>query len=179
MDDLEESDANVSYYVSGYIGRSIARRRKCSACKHLLIKDDDLPQLADSVRLEHAHLFEMADHGGLSAPTEFCFIITALAVQQYTAVCSDFTVNSRLMALPNQRCAFTSAAANVGESGSFRKLYIQECTAGHLNSKMIIQTAFNCFAKNELKRLNAPNTAPAAMVDNRKKRKLTGKTSKN
>lgn len=179
FDDLEESDANVSYYVSGYIGRSIARRRKCSACKELLIKHDDLPQLADCVPLEHAHLFVMADRGGLSAPTELCFIITALAVQQYTAICSDSTVKSRLMALPNQRCAFTSAALNVGKSGSFRNLFIQKCTAEHLNSEMIIQPAFNCFAKNELKCLNAPNTAPAAMVDNRKKRKLTGKTSKN
>ena len=145
----------------------------------MIVLHDDLRHLADCVPLEHSHLFEMADRGGLSAPTELCFVITALAIQQYTAVCCDAAIKSKLMALPNQRCAFTSAAANVGKSGSFRNLFIQKCAAGHSNSEMIIQTAFNCFAKNELKRLNAPNSAPAPMVTNRKMRKLTGKASKN
>ena len=33
MDDFSESDACVTYYVTGYIGRSISRHSKCASCK--------------------------------------------------------------------------------------------------------------------------------------------------
>ena len=33
LDDLTESDANVTFFASVYIGSSISRRGKCSGCK--------------------------------------------------------------------------------------------------------------------------------------------------
>ena len=47
-----------------------------------------------------------------------------------------------------------------------------KCSAGHNNFDPIIKCAFNCFVKNELKRLNVPKLeAPAKM--SRTVRKLT------
>ena len=89
LDDLSEVDTNVIYFVSGYIGRSICSRRRCSACKNLLIANEEVPQLNKSVPEEHAQLFKMADRGGLGAPTEFCFATTCIAVQHYTAIMVD------------------------------------------------------------------------------------------
>ena len=38
------------------------------------------------------------------------------------------------------------------------------CTAGHCNFDLFLANVFNCFAKNELKRLNVPeNEHPVAM----------------
>ena len=65
------------------------------------------------------------------------------------------------------------AAYQVVASHSCKNLLQQQCLAGHLNFERIIVTAFNCFAKIELKRLNAAKVAPETLSRNRKIRKLT------
>lgn len=177
LDDLTEVDANVAYFVSGYIGRSISRRRKCYSCKELLVKRDGGPQIQECVPEEHTRLFQMADCGGLSAPTEFCFAVAALAVRCYMAVVADSSAKSKLLAMSNQRAAFTSAVLQMEASGSFANVFGQKCSIGHSNAELVISSAFNCFAKNELKRLNSASDAPPLMVHNRKLRKLSGKSS--
>jgi len=71
LDHVSQTDAAVSYYVSGYIGRKIAKRRKCSECKNLLTEEGNAPEITGAVPAEHKRLFEMADRGGLSIPSEF------------------------------------------------------------------------------------------------------------
>ena len=39
LQEMCESDANVTFFASGYIGRSIGRRRKCPACKDIALVD--------------------------------------------------------------------------------------------------------------------------------------------
>ena len=41
LDDMICADANITYNVSGCVGRSISFCHKCSSCKKLLIADDD------------------------------------------------------------------------------------------------------------------------------------------
>ena len=41
LDELSPTDANVAYFVGGYIGGSICRRRKCEECTHLLLADKE------------------------------------------------------------------------------------------------------------------------------------------
>lgn len=82
LDELSPTDANLTYFVSGCIGRSICRRRKCSECKHLLLAHQDNELSVSDHLLEGCkNLFEDADRGGLVAPSELCFATTALAVQ--------------------------------------------------------------------------------------------------
>ena len=54
-------------------------------------------------------------------------------------------------------------------------LVIQKCASEHMNFELIVKAAFSCFAKNELKRLNAAKDAPASLVCNKKTCKLTSK----
>ena len=68
-----ELDANVTFF-SGYIGRSIGCRRKCAACKDILLVDHDNEIfLSDYVHQDYIKLFDDADRGSLAVPTEFCF----------------------------------------------------------------------------------------------------------
>ena len=180
LDDISETDANVAYYVSGFIARSISRRRKCLQCKTMLMKSDEPPPLPICDSQNHANLFEIADRGGLSVPSEFCFAVTVLAVQCYAAIIANQEAKSKMMTVSNQRSAFISAVTTfVKQSCDFQDLPNNICSEGHSNFKLILQTVFNCFAKNELKRLNAPSTAPALMVTARKIRKLTSCSSTN
>ena len=89
LDDLTESDTNVTFFVSGYIGRSISHRTNCSGCKELLVDNYDVPELHTCVPKELPKLFDMANRGGLSTPTQLCFAITVIAVQLYTLLASN------------------------------------------------------------------------------------------
>jgi len=114
LDDLSASDASVIFFVSGYIGRSISRRTKCAGCKELLVDNYDVPELHTCVPKEHAQLFEIADRGGLSAPTQPCFAIT---VQLYSSLVSNEHVKKEFLTLSNQRSAFTTAVSEVAANG--------------------------------------------------------------
>ena len=81
LEDFPRHEAAVTYYVSSYIGQSIARRRKCAACSKLLICEKDAALVEDVIPVEYKENFETANHGGLSEPSEYCFVVTALAVQ--------------------------------------------------------------------------------------------------
>lgn len=172
--EMEESDANVTFFVSGYISRSISRRRKCSACKEMLITQTDR-EIQISIPPEHKQLFEMADRGGLSSPSELCFAITALAFQSYNLICGDTVTKRRLLALNNACSVFVATLADIAESFDNHVLS-QRCTNDHANFELIAQCSFNCFAKNELKRLNSSQDMPAKM--SRTVRKLQSSSSK-
>ena len=179
MDNFSQSDAAVTYFVAGYIGRCIVKRRKCSACKEILIMSDESPSLQDCLPEEYKSLFEMANRRGLSAPSEYCFTITNLATQYYSTIAADEEKLHQLYALPNQRSAFvTAVTVAVAALPAMHCLSEVKCFADHLNFDLILQTAFNCFSKNLLKRFNSRPAvnAPTAKVL-RKVRKLTSKAS--
>ena len=85
-DELSSSDANVSFFIAGYIGRSISKQNHCSDCKYLLISgvfvDDDRASSLD-IHEDVRHIYEMANQGGLSVPSEFCFAATAFSVHNF------------------------------------------------------------------------------------------------
>jgi len=55
-------------------------------------------------------------------------------------------------------------------------LLYQVCEKDHCNFEMIVKSAFNCFAKNELKRLNGRASAEIPTKVSRSISKLNGKT---
>ena len=173
LGDLSETDANIMEFVSGYIGRNVSPSRSCSSCKQLLVASEDTFQIQDCVPEEHRKLFDIVNHGGLSMPTEICFTVTSLAVQCYNAIEADESVKKRLLAMNNQRAGCPHAVSCIAKQPDFIHVLLDiKCSAGHDNFDPIIKCAFNCFAKNELKGLNAPKLeAPAKM--SRTIRKLT------
>ena len=178
LDNLSEADCCITYFVSGYIARSVSRRRKCQSCKELLIKNDELSSLDDFIFDKRITLLDLADRGGLAVPSDYCFAVCTLAVQAYEVLTSNADAKKILLQYRNQRCAFIQAVSNAIETSnlylSFKNLY---CEQNHQNFEILLQTAFNCFAKNELKRMNqSQREAPAKMK--RTVRKLSAKTSK-
>lgn len=182
LDDMPEADANVAFFVSGYVARSIVRRRKCSCCSKLLVKNIDSAeeQLEMSISGNYRELFEMANRGGLTEPTEICFSITALAVQCYTAIASDERLFQKFLCFGNQRSAFISGVRAMANSTSvFCDLLNIKCSVQHSNFDLIVQGVFNCCAKNSLKRINSRpmlKEPPKKML--RSIQKLSSKSSK-
>ena len=55
----------------------------------------------------------MANQGGQVRPTEFCFVVTTLAVQYYCSFISNDAAKAKLFACLNQRSAFLQAVETV------------------------------------------------------------------
>ena len=87
----------------------MTRSRSCSSCKQLLVASKDTLQIQDCVPEEHRQLFDIANSGGLSMPTEICFTVTSLAVQCYNAIKADESVRKRPLAMNNQQAGFLHA----------------------------------------------------------------------
>ena len=108
----------------------------------------------------------------------FVFVVTVLAVQYYFSLLSNDAAKAKLFACLNQRSSFLKAVNTVvKDSSNFRSTVSQLFSKGHSNFKFIINCALNCFAKIELKHLNAPkheNPRPTAC----KLCKLTSKIAK-
>ena len=154
LDDVSESDTNITYFLSGFIGRSITLRRKHGACKNQLLNAAKIFDFPESASQEQAELFEMADRGGLSAPSELCFSITKLAVQSYNATSFDDQIKMKFFSMNNQQLIFVSVVTRfVEQSEIFSSSIRLNCANGHANFHLMMQCAFNCFAKNELKRV--------------------------
>ena len=88
LNGITYADANATYYVSGYVGRSISCRCKCSSCKELLIAGDDSFSIHHYRPDEYKQLFKNVSCGGLSQPSEFIYTVTALALQHYMVILS-------------------------------------------------------------------------------------------
>ena len=181
FDNLQEickSDANVTFFVSGHIGCSIGHQQNCAACTYILLVDRDKQIfLNDYVPQDYMKLFDDADHRSLAVPMEFYFALTAIAVQGYNAISSDDTIKERLLSSSNQRLIFVFSMLKVIALSDYRfvepKMYKNHC-----NFDFTLQTAYNCFAKNELKKLNSSSAdLPVKMTQNMQK--LSSKTLKN
>jgi hypothetical protein len=72
------NDANVIYYVSGYLARSVVRMFTCDYCKEALVSSDDVEpiQMDETLQYASSTFFEDVNRGGLKKPTEFTFMLT-------------------------------------------------------------------------------------------------------
>ena len=139
LDNVSEADSSVTYYVSGYIARSISRRRKCQSCKEMLIKNDEMPSIVDFAKNT---LLELANRGGLAVPSDYCFAVSTLAVQAFDALTSDDSAKKKLLQCNNQRCAFVQAVCNSIQSiNLYASLKEFCCEQGHHNFENTLQTA--------------------------------------
>ena len=149
-----DNDAAVTYYVAGYIGRCISRRRKCSSCKNQLIETEHIPTLSNISEAKDV-LLALADHSGLSAPKQYCFALCALGVQVYNQICQDDNIRQQFLCLNNQQATFVDILTQIVQGKTGHAFLVDQlCENGHCNFVPIVQSLFNCFAKNELKRIN-------------------------
>ena len=110
LDDITCADANITYYVSGYVGRRISCCHKCSSCKELLIASDNSFSIHHYLP-DETQLFENINCGSLSQPFKFIYTVTALAVQHYMVIL--FTIEptkTKFLSISNPQSVFLKAS---------------------------------------------------------------------
>ena len=63
----------------------------------------------------------------IAVPTEFCFALTAIAVQGYNAISSDDTIKERLSSSSNQCLIFVLSIIKVIAFSDYKDLLYQKC----------------------------------------------------
>ena len=168
LDELSLPDA---YFIAGYIGRSIAKANRCPSCKSLLISDADRETEMD---FDVKHVFEMANRGGLSSPSEFCYAATAFPVHHYNHIITNERLKIRFLISSNSRSLFMNVLMTLAKK--YDTTFFVNCKDGHASFRRILEASFNCFAKNELKRLNISH-GNRQETEARKLRKLSSKST--
>lgn len=174
-----ESDANIIFYISGAIARSVFNSMKCADCKETLIDPDHLLdplQLDESpVNFVPTTFLDSINRGGLSRPSEYCYTTTVSCWRVYEEIRSSATLKDKLLGVDNQRILFVKVVERATENG---QLLIEDnfCTKGHDLKMQISKRFFNCVAKNLSKELTAAANPPSERPA--KKRKIAKLTSK-
>ena len=144
LGDLIIDDANIIFFVRGYIDRSISRRRKCSVYRELLVDGNKFCNIDDSIPVENKQLFLQVEKGGVYAPTEFTYAVTALSVRFYTAIYTNTTVKRKLFASSNQWADFTLVTTNVLKAEGTRSC--KTCASGQSLHLAALQKMQSCIA---------------------------------
>ena len=166
------SDANVIYYVSGAIARSVIRITKCNNCKDLLVSSDKTMeplQLEGTSNYKASSFFDNINRGGLCRPSDYCFLVAVQCWRVYEYIKLSTILKGKLLGAANQRHLFVKIMERATENG---QLLVQGnfCAKGHDVKELVTIRFFNCVAKNLAKEITA--AASSLNVQSAKKRKI-------
>ena len=114
LNDISYADANVTYYVSSYVARSILHCCKHSSCELLLIADDDSFLIHNYLPDIYKQLFENMYCKGLLQTFEFTYTVTVLAVQHYMIIQSTGELTkTKFLFMSNPQFVFLNALINI------------------------------------------------------------------
>ena len=99
--ELSDDESTILYYVAGYVGRAIAARNECSVCQEILVQDSEFCFDYASDANESRKLLDMANRGGLVAPTEYVFLICTLTFLYYQQIISDDELKQKWLSVPD------------------------------------------------------------------------------
>ena len=174
------SDANVIYYVAGYMARSIVRQNKCDDCLEITT-DKHLEPLNfdESFDYRSCEFFEEINRGGLARPSEFAFSMSVHCWQVYEEIKLSPDLKNRLMKTTSQRSLFCKVVdRSIYSAGSTIAFCSPTmCTKGHDLKRLFAFKFFNCVAKNLVRDMT--NKADASSRETTKKRKISKLTSSN
>jgi hypothetical protein len=171
------SDANILYYLSGAIARSVVRARKCDDCKEVLVSSDEIEpiEIEASETYSASTFLDSINRGGLTKPTDYCFTVVTQCWQIYDEIRQTKGLKEKLLKVTNQRTLFVKVMERATDDG---QLFLTNCFCkrGHDLSDLICRRFFNCVAKNLVKDITATanSNKPTA-----KKRKIAKLTSQN
>ena len=168
------SDANVIFYVGGYIARSIIRTTRCDHCKECLVTADVLESIQVDEKLTYSAstFLDSINRGGLSRPTDFTFSLAVHCWRVFEEIKTTSALLNQLLSCNNQRTLFTKIMdrANCLQTFGQQPIECNVCVGGHDLNVLVAQRFFNCVAKNLVKELT--NKANEQFGQSTKKRRI-------
>jgi hypothetical protein len=146
------SDANIIFYISGAISRSIVRATKCNFCKESLISEDhpDQADIEDPAQSQAAEFLNGINRGGLLKPTNFTFMLAMHCWRVFEELRCNAALMAQFLSSSAQRFLFLKLMDRATYNERFIHLLFGTdlCSSGHNLKEQIIGRFFNCMAKN-------------------------------
>ena len=182
IDDVSREEQNVVYYVCVSIHRSIIlKRNHWGECKNILVADEHAKIDIDTSDLETSDLsdsnrrtlFDLANSGALSSPSEYCFHMCLITFLYFSQIFnSEPLTKTFLSCLEHEKTFVEAVAFKIASSNSSFHIADPVCSCGHNFRRQIFVKLYHCFIKNFLKRIN-DTRVPKPRSNDRKIRKLT------
>jgi len=168
------SDANIIYYVSGAIARSVVRSSKCDHCQEALVSTDKLEPLSYDYSMEYtaSTFLDDINRGGLSRPTEYTFMSALHCWRVFSMIKSSPDLTSRFLSGTAHRSLFCKVTDRATHND---QLLVKDnyCFRGHDLKTLVVRRFFNCIAKNLVRELTRKaNPQPDQPSKKRKLAKL-------
>jgi len=107
---LTAIDANIIYYVSGTVARSVIRSTRCDQCNRLLTDRENIEPIQQfeelSLNYSAATFLDAINPGGLSKPSDCAFTLPINSWRVYKEMQSSQEMTSRFLSSSNQRLLF-------------------------------------------------------------------------
>jgi len=174
------NDANIIYYVSGAIARSVVRSVKCDSCKETLISPDALEPLEVDESLDYsaAAFLDSVNRGGLARPAEYTFMLCVHCWRIFEDIRMNAQLKTTFLGATCQRSLFAKVVDRLSGDQLYGQVPVGDnfCVKGHDLKALIVQRFFNCVAKNLVKDLTSHASDHDQLSKRRKIAKLQSAT---
>jgi hypothetical protein len=165
IEQVEDSESAIVYYVAGYIARSILRRLKCQLCADLICESKEAPEIMfaeDESSVEAKQLFasflEQVNRGGLVKPSDLMFLFCLHAHEFLKMVLASASTKKTFLSVVSHRAVFAAALLKKMDTDQCTKSMIENrCSLGHELSDVFSKVAnsfCNCMLKNFVSEIN-------------------------
>jgi len=169
------NDANIIFYVSGYMARSVIRSTKCDHCRECLITSDTLDPLdaVDKFDYSVSVFLDAINRGGLQRPSEFTFLLAVHCWRVFEEIKSTPELMNKFLTATSHRALFCKIMDRACCTETFGDTPIDSnvCVAGHDVNKLLVERFFNCVSKNLVKDITA-KANPTSQEPSKKRRKV-------
>jgi len=152
------NDANIIFYVSGAIARSVVRSMKYDSCKDMLTSPDPLEPLEIDESLDYsaATFLDTINRGGLARPAEYTFMLCVHCWRIFEDIRLNTQLKNTFLGAACQRSLFAKVVDRLSADELYGQVPVGDnfCFKGHDLKSLIVFRFFNCVAKNLVKDLS-------------------------
>lgn len=161
--ELDESELDVLYYVSGYVVRSVTRILKitCAKCHEMIVEDDSLKFVDLDRSVIHSELFPFfneINRGGLMCPSELVFTLCCISYYVFKNIFDDDSLKREFFAKSNQRMFFISLVFSLIEKNPVNRYLLNSCDVCERRNILIskiLSCIFNTMCKKIVQEMNS------------------------
>ena len=153
-------DANIVFYIAGFIAKSLTKKFKCKGCINVLgrTKDVLMPEL-ENIPENCQYFIDRINRGGQIKPSDIIYLTSIASCELYKLIMDNSDSKSYFLSCKLQRPVFSKCLKwYVENKGKYNAVLDMKCTDNH-SFEVILQNVgekfFNSMAKNFVNDINS------------------------
>ena len=153
-------DADIVYYVAGFISKSVKKTVKCTACGNMLGDNSEMKMRIEGLIPENCQSFvDEINRGGLIKPSDIVFITCVISWDVYSQIMENIEAKSTFMSSKMHRRVFNFVVQEkIKDDDRYIDILKTTCLQNHLFVDLftkVVNKFFNCMCKNFASEINS------------------------